>query len=194
MAKRKREWKNLAEPEQEEFTNSNGIVMTLKALPPMDITRIRSSVKYPDPPTYETTTVSGDVEVFPHDATTVVTEEEKKALADYLQETGRCDDEVTLRLLNYVIMEAVTIKMVGKDIEHWKKRQKLIGMDVSDDPDELELQYKQSKVIGCKEDVQNILRIVMALTGVPEEDIALAEESFPDNVESSSQSEGRSEA
>ena len=80
------------------------------------------------------------------------------------------------------------IEMELRDFEDsfvaWKKRQKLIGIDLSEDEDENKFYFMQTEVFHDSDDIGEILTVVMGLTGVSVEDLTSVRDSFPSEVES----------
>jgi hypothetical protein len=152
---------------EREFTNSAGLVIKIHGLPPLEIPRLAADIEYPSVPTYTVTTATGDTETHQHDETSLTSPEA----------------ELTTRILKCVLIEAVEVEIT--DLEGWSKRQKLMGMPVSEDPEERMLHYKETQVIRSPEDISEVMRIAMELTGVSEEAIKAAKTSFQGGVESS---------
>ena len=194
MTKRKR--KNVSAYKRDEsrersrsYIASSGLDVTLTGLPPLVPQRIDSSIEYPSKPTYEVETASGDIETYEYDAKSLetATDEDKQAWADYLEGTSDAETELTEKLLYAVLLECVEMEECDEAFEAWKKRQKLIGIELSEDDDENKFYFMQTEVFHDQDDIGEILSIVMSLTGVSVEDLAEARDSFPGEVESESQ-------
>lgn len=189
MAKRKKKRVLAVEAETEEYVTSKGIVVTLKAMPPLLVTRMASEANFPTKPTYEITTASGDIETHDHEVdpekeiNTLDSDDDRKVWADYLLETDAAEERLTMMTLNAVLMDGVVIKPDDDQITLWASRQRIIGLEVSEDPEERLMHFKETEVVGNKEDMEHILNRVMVLTGVSEEQLEKARASFPDQVE-----------
>jgi hypothetical protein len=168
---------------EREFTNSAGLVIKIHGLPPLEIPRLAADIEYPSVPTYTVTTATGDTETHQHDETSLTSPEDKIAWQDYKDKFKAAEAELTTRILKCVLIEAVEVEIT--DLEGWSKRQKLMGMPVSEDPEERMLHYKETQVIRSPEDISEVMRIAMELTGVSEEAIKAAKTSFQGGVESS---------
>ena len=172
--------------DQVEFTNSAGIKVILTAMPPMLLQRIAGSVEYPKVPTYDISTVTGEVETYKHTADTLKTDEDKKTWAKYRGEVDEVENELTNRLLKAILSEATTLVDGDPDgFKKWITRNKVLGLFLPEDPTELEMVYKEDQVIRNKEDAEVVLREVMNLTGITEEVLQNVRNSFPDTMESS---------
>lgn len=170
-------------PENHTFVNSAGMSFKIQGLPPLMMSELSAGIVRPKKPTYTIVTVSGDVEVHDHDATTLTTDEDKIAWETYLKDFKASESELSNRMLNCILIEGIDIPD-ETDFTRWEKRQKLIGMPVSEDLDEKILAYKKSTVIRSQSDIEKLMNMVMGLTGVSQEDIEEAKASFPDTVES----------
>lgn len=166
------------------YTASSGLEVILTGLPPLVPQRIDSSIEYPDKPTYEVTTASGDVETFEHDETSLESDEDKQAWTDYLEATNEAETELTEKLLYAVLLECVELESYEEEFSHWKTKQRLMGIELTEDDDENKFYFMQTEVFHDQDDIGEILTIVMSLTGVSMEDLAEARDSFPGEVES----------
>lgn len=176
------------------YTASSGLEVILTGLPPLVPQRIDSSIEHPEKPTYKVETASGDIEVFEHDETTLESDEDKEAWADYLQAESNSETELTEKLLYAVLLECVELENYDTAFAGWKHKQKLMGISIAEGEEgddesqaEAELENKfyfmQTEVFHEQDDIGEILTIVMSLTGVSVEDLAEARDSFPGEVE-----------
>jgi len=176
--------KDISRERSRSYTASSGLVVILHGLPPLTPQRINSSIEYPKKPTYEVENVAGDKDVYEHDETTLENDADKQAWADYLQAQDEAETELTEKLLYAVLLECVELTKFEEKFESWKKKQKLIGLDLSSDEDENKFYFMQTEVFHDSDDIGEILTVVMGLTGVSVEDLAEARDSFPGEVES----------
>lgn len=165
------------------FVASSGLEVTLKGLPPLTPNRLNQSIEYPQKPTYEVPTVAGDVEIYEHDETTLHTDEDRQAWEEYLVAQDAAETLLTEKLLYAVLLECVELHDYEEKLSAWKRRQKLMGIDLSEDEDENKFYFMQTEVFRDADDIGEILTIVMGLTGVSVEDLAEARNSFPSEVE-----------
>lgn len=169
-------------------TTSTGIEVKIVGCPPLFLDRVRSSVEYPEKPTYEVETATGEIEVLEHDETTLETDEERKEWADYLEAYKKAEDEVSERMFKAVVMRGmeVTIPTDGS----WEAFQEWLGVKVPDNQFEKKFAYIQSEVIGNDTDIEDIMSLVMEQTGVPADTIRDVRKSFRDSVEQEEASAG----
>ena len=185
MAKSKKKEREIAAPNgavELEYTTKSGVTVILTGMPPLVPQQIANSVEMPSVPTYEVPTADGGVEIWEHDETTLQTDDEKAAWAKYLAEKEEAETIVTERLLKAILLEAVEVKETGQ-LERWKKKQKLIGLDVPEDQDELLLYFKENEVYHDLQAIEFVMNQVLELTGVSREEIASMKDSFPDRLE-----------
>lgn len=208
MAKRKRKQNIPAYTPDESrersrpYTASSGLTVILTGLPPLVPQRIDSSIEYPEVPTYEIETASGDIETFEHDADSLESDEDKEAWVEYQEALEEAETELTEKLLYAVLLECVELKNYEKQFAKWVHKQELQGLTLaeSEDPeDEISVEraneenkfhFMQTEVFRDADDIGEILTIVMGLTGVSVEDLAATRESFPGDVEPESQEGG----
>lgn len=169
---------------KKEYVTSKGIVITLHSMPPLIVTRVAETITFPDKPTYTIKLESGDEEVHDHDKTTLVSPEDRSAWEKYITEYSAAESETTYKILRAVLMEGVDVEIPDEQLIRWKKRQELMGIPVSEDFEEMLIHYKETEIIGGKEDMQDILNEVMKLSGITEEALKVARRSFPNTVES----------
>jgi len=178
-----------------EYTTSSGLKVILTGLPPLVPQRLDSSIEYPDKPTYEITTATGDIETYEHDEDSLTTDADREAWEEYLALQDEAETELTEKLLYAVLIESVELKDFEERFAVWKQNQKLIGIKLAEgDPDDEQSQelaekenkfhFMQTEVFHDTDDIGEILTIVMSLTGVSVEDLASARDSFPGEVES----------
>ena len=179
--------KNEGRERSRPYLTTSGLDVVLTGLPPMVPRRIDSSIKYPDKPTYEVTTAAGDVETYEHDETTLQSDDDKKAWANYLEAQEEAETELTEKLVYAVLVECVTMRNYEDRFATWKQKQGFIGIELSEDEERNKFDFMQTEVFHDADDIGEILTIVMSLTGVSVEDLAEARNSFPGEVESKPQ-------
>lgn len=171
-----------------EYTTIRGHKIKLMGLPPFLVPDIYNSIQFPTPPTYEVEVAGGGKEIFPHEVTDTVntlrTEEDKVAWNKYLEEKAAADRKLSEKLNNAILLEGVQTTDPPEMFEAWKRRQKLIGMELPEDEDQLLLLYKRDAIIGSIEEIEVIFKTVMELTGISTDEVRSTENSFPDSMES----------
>lgn len=171
-----------------EFTNSAGKSFKILGLAPFVIPELGADLEDPETPTYTVTTVSGDVEVFKHDESTLKTPEDILSWKTYQAKIKENESILVNRLITYALIEGVELPS-DADVSKWEKQQKLIGIPVPDDEEEKLLKFKRSIVLRSGEDIQRFISAVLDATGVGREAVEKAKKSFPDSMESSSSPE-----
>lgn len=164
------------------WTTSKGITITLHGVPPLMIPRIAGSVKYPSKPTYTITLPGGATETHEYDTESIKTAppEDVTAWEQYLTDLDAAGKLRVARMFTAILMEGVEVDPSPEALVRWKKRQSMIGIEVSDDEEEAMEQYKETAVIGTNDDMQYIFKRVMELTGVTQEVLDQASATFPD--------------
>lgn len=165
------------------YTSSSDLEVILHGLPPLVPQRLDASVAYPDKPTYEVETASGDVEKYEHDKDSLETPEDEEAWQQYLDDMAEAETELTEKLLYAILVESVELKDYKDHFDRWKKKQKFMKLELSEDEDENKFHFMQIEVFRDADDIGEILTIVMGLTGVSVEDLADSRDSFPGEVE-----------
>lgn len=163
------------------FTTRAGVELILVPIPPLLLEQVRASVKYPPVPTYTTKTAAGNEETYKHDETTLTTDEERLAWAEYLAGKKEAD-----RLLNERVMRALFLKGIALTMptdNEWVLEQEFMGIKVPDNPLERKLHYISTELVSTSEDMVGIMSEIMRLTGVDEAVVKNAEESFRRAVE-----------
>ena len=168
---------------EREYITSSGKTVLLRGLPPLAIPSLAEGITFPDIPTYKITTVAGDTEVHEHDETTLATDEDKAVWAKYLDDQKKANNQLSERMMLCVLIDGIVIDEIP-DKARWISKQRLMKMPVPEDLEEQLLLYKKTAIAASQEDIENIMSIVMELTGVSAEEIALAKRSFPGDVES----------
>lgn len=171
-------------PGKNVFTNSAGKSYPITGLSPMEIERIRSSVREKfvsagrrlDPPTYTATDVSGTVQKFPHTETTIETPEDRAAFAEYQTATQEMEIESNTRLSQAAVF---SIDVDPLTDSRWVSRMKRLGFVLPDDSFDLLTLYAETEVIKAVEDIAGLISAVLYAGGtVDEGGYAAAEAAF----------------
>lgn len=167
------------------FITSTGIELPLKRISPILVDKAQASEPMPERPTYTAETAGGGTELHPHDHTTLETDEDKAAWQEYLMKTAFAQ-----RLIN----ERVTMVMFYRGIDYdaidlpeddtWITEQReVFGIDVPEDPLKLKRHWVETEALSTPEEIKELVVRLMAMTGAPEEVVAVAERSFRRPVE-----------
>ena len=158
------------------FITSRGIELAFKPIPQMLIDRVQRTHKLPDPPTYEVKSVTGVTETHYHDETTLETDDDRAAWAAYIAARDAELVEANRAFMRLVFLRGVECAMPGDDT--WEREQALMGIDVPIDAIEKRLHYLETEVVATVQDADVIVRGVLEASGVPQEALAQAEDTF----------------
>ena len=167
---------------KEIFTTGTGKKIELKRVDAVFLQSVISSVKMPDKPTYEAKTISGRTEHHLMDEESAKqTEGGEKIWTDYQDELSRASSIQTERSLRALFLDG-TVCPKGEFVDaQWEKRMHIIGVDLPSDPEELWVMYLMMSL--SSDDIIRMSSHIMRLTGVDEELIQQAEDSFRDSVQ-----------
>lgn len=177
--------------EKDEYVTQDGIVIKLHWINPILIQNVMNSIKVPKRPTYETTTRSGRVEIYPMDAESAVqTPGGEVRWLTYLEEKEAAESEQNLRIMKVLFLEGTECDIPENG---WDRRDLFYGLDVPtpDMPDERRAYYLMNHI--SPEDIAGLMTALMRKTGVPEEAVAEAEKSFRDSILDESEGTGNVE-
>ena len=164
------------------FTNSAGNVYPVHGISPLLPDLIRTAVTsewnragraLPEVPAYEVELADGHKQKFPHNETTLETDEDRAAWAAYQAADNEFEQEINLRVLKAVCLAVDVDPMQDKA---WREEQAVIGVDLPENPAELRLQYVQTQVIKSADDTARLMTAVMVISGLMDEDQAAAAE------------------
>lgn len=103
------------------YTTANGHKITIKPVPPFLLDDILSSIKYPDIPTYEVETAGGEIEVHPHDETTLESDADKKAWEQYRADLEAAKEQENDQMMKVMFLKGIDIGLEGERFENWKE-------------------------------------------------------------------------
>ena len=174
----------------QELTTTRGKTVRLTGIDPLLLDALRASVKWPAQPTYEINTalIKGEI----HDLTWDIVQEEaeqgdpelaavyKLQMEQYEADTKTANAEFNMRLTKAVIDGGV---LVDPDAdEDWAETREFLGIGLSKNKKQRKYDYVVSNIIGCDQDLYDILAVVMEMTGVPKEDLVAARRMFRSGV------------
>lgn len=166
---------------KELFTTGRGMKIELRRVDPVFLQSVISSVKMPEIPTYKTTTVSGREETHKMDKEAAEqTEGGKEIWQSYEEDLARKSSEQTERSLRALFLDG-TVPPTGAFVDQeWQRKMEIIGVTLPEDPIELWVMYLMMAM--SSDDIIRMSSHIMRLTGVDEELIQQAEDSFRDSV------------
>lgn len=168
--------------EKTEYTTSNGHTVTIQAVPPFLLDKVLGSVKYPDPPTYEAVTAGGEKEIHEHDDTTVQTDEEKAALAKYKRDLANAKLHENEMMMNAMFLKGIEVDMDSVSFQDWVDEQEFLGIELPKGKPALKVHYISTEILGDLNDLTKIMGLIMSKSGVAEEVVAAALNSFQNSV------------
>ncbi len=167
---------------KEIFTTGKGIKIELKRVDAVFLQSVISSVRMPEKPTYTATTSSGRTETHPMDEDSAKqTEGGEKIWADYQEEMGRASSVQTERSLRALFLDGTVVPKGAFVDPSWQRRMEIIGVDLPMDPEALWVMYLMMSLES--DDIIRMSSHIMRLTGVDEEIIQQAEDTFRDSVQ-----------
>ncbi len=127
-----------------------------------------------DPPMYEATTATGEKQYFPHDETTLETEEDHKAWQAHQEALARLSEEISEATSRYLLTEGIAVDEIPPE---WEQKRRWIGLDVPEDPLDKKLLYIQTELLTTPADMLRAMQAVLHLsaTGNAEMEERLAE-------------------
>lgn len=162
------------------FETKDGRSIQLRAIDLVFINMVNRSVDMPEKPTYQTKTPRGRTEEFPLDAVVVKQYPEYKPLwTKYLTEYAEAQMEQTDRVIRATLLDG-TIKPEEWHDKAWERRMKFLRYELPDDLDELWVVYLLT-TIG-QDELADLMSAIYRLSGISDEEIQEAEDSFRDSV------------
>lgn len=162
----------------DKFTTSRGIALEFLSIPVL-LEKLHSQHPMPAPPTYTVETATGVKEVHTHDETTLETAEDKAAWAEYQDNLKAAQAKLNESLMRVVLLRGLKVDIPANG---WVKEQEYMGITVPDDPTERRMHYLQTEALATREDYEAAVAGVMGASGVPEEVIRQAEDTFRGKV------------
>lgn len=180
------------------ITLSNGRKLTVQPINPLLLKRVNDATgDKPLPPTYESPTAGGDIEINYHDETTLQTDEEKAAWKVYEAKLAEWNTARNQRFMRILFSRGVKLDLDAAALDRWLREMKYLGVEVPEgDPDEPEVyieqqvMYVETEMIGHPNDMMTIMKEVMTLSGVDEAEVAAATKLFRGEVEGQTDNAG----
>lgn len=163
----------------DQYMTSRGYVIRFKSIPVL-IQKLVQQFPMPQPPTYTVQTATGATETHPHNETTLETDADRAAWADYQRALQLRGAEFLNAQIRMCLLEG--IEVVSKPAGDWEKRQRLIGLRIPDDPLEKEMHFLETEITASKADVIALIAGVSRMSGIDEEAVSELEDSFRDSV------------
>jgi len=133
------------------------------------------------PPTYTVTTASGAVETYPHDATTLQTDEDKAAWAQHQAAMHRLDQDIGMGIMRYELLRGLICE---EPTAEWRKECAFLKVAMPEDEYEARLLYMQMVVLPTGADLKRAMAAIMAVSATGnEEAVRTAEDLFRSAME-----------
>ncbi len=186
MATRKKTATKVTKEEEEVLDNlfitERGMTIECKRIDPVFLQAVISSVTMPEVPTYEAKVgFSGRTETHRMDALSAEqTDGGEETWRKYIEELTAATNAQTEVSLKALFLDG-TVRPEADFIDReWERRMNIIGVKLLEDPDALWVQYLSMSL--TTDDIINLSTKIMRMTGVAEEVIQEAEDSFRDSV------------
>jgi hypothetical protein len=121
-----------------------------------------------NPPTYKTKTAAGVEEEFPHDETTLETEEDKAAWAEYRKAVLDLETEIVSRTNAYIISEGVVLDSIP---DEWFEKREWLGLETPESRLDQRLLYIEEEMLPTSEDMIRAMQAIMHLTARGDKDM-----------------------
>lgn len=159
----------------ETVKTSRGVTVTCLPIQTL-LDKLNAQYQPPEPPFYEVKTATGAIEQHAHDVTTLDTDADKAAWADYQKRKGEAESERNKALTRLVLLRGICVEI--PEGETWVKEQEYLGIRIPEEPIERKLHYIETEVLGGIGDVEAIMLGVMRASGVPEDLLQQMESTF----------------
>lgn len=161
------------------FVTQDGVEVRLKPVSRPLLDKALDTSSEVQPPTYQITTATGEVEVHQHDETTLETEEDKRAWEKYQEELKRARRERATRFNRTLIIEGVD---VDPDADQaWKEKWEYLGIPIPENKFERKVEYVLAEV--AKNELTDLLAAVLDASGINTEAVDQIRGSFRAGVQ-----------
>lgn len=180
------------------FTTSRGMIVRFKGVTTA-AEELRASFmaripEEPSPPKYKVESeLTGVVQWFEHNETTLTTDVERAEYAKYLEARtqylntyNEIEAKLNAAIVNLILLRGVDVEMPN---DAWIKEHELIGYSVPTDPTERRLHWLKTEVVGGLDDVEAIVLGAMSAGNTSKELLASVEDSFRSHLDQSNRRE-----
>lgn len=161
------------------YVSVNGDKILLRSVAPFLLQRAQNKIKLPKPPRYDVKTAGGRIESYYLDEKAAEEVDHGTQLWNTHQEDKR-EAEAERNNVIVTTIFAFGVESVEYSRTDWERPYRLVGDTVPADPDEKMLFYLLNELMT--EDVTVMLNRIMRLSGVTEEKVKEAEDSFRGEV------------
>lgn len=176
------------EQEKKSYTTKSGYTIRFRTIAPSLIAKVQQSIDEAKKPTYVEERVGGKNEDgtplmiavnVEHDESTLETEEEKQAWADYLRKRDEVDKLRKERIMQLFYLRGIDVDLPNND--EWLEDQRYLGVkDLPDGSDTrgTKLHFLDTEVLASPEDIMEVITAIITLSGVEQEAIEEARAMF----------------
>ena len=162
----------------------NGYKLVVSSIPPLAPKSIemqyRKQNPEPKPPTYTVDAVGGITETFEHTKETIQDEDTdvKEAYLKWEEDHQVWSTELTSKIITLFMTQGIDLKLTKKQETALESQTKMLGLDVPEDESEREVFYLETFVVGSQKAMETLMKEVLAETGIDDEALAVASETF----------------
>lgn len=167
------------------ITTSKGAKVHLIGLNPARLERLQKAGKVPSKPFRMIPNDLGEAQKEELSEKDLQNDEERTQWNEYQEKLNFIDQKRNENVMKYVFTDGFSVD--DSDIEEWKRlEEEEYGLEVSESPLQLRMDFINAKVIGNADDLGNIMAGVMERTGVPADMLDEVRNSFRGTVRQSS--------
>jgi len=162
------------------ITLDNGVVVKFRRVNKMRMGMVQKSFKMPERPKYMVKTASGKEEWWPMDAQVAAeTPGDAAKWEAYTEQRSDIEDKHNTAIMNVIFVYGTSFRIPEDDTE-WMSIYTQMGAPVPTDEDVLKVDYLMYHITD--EQLEHLVKTVTSMSGVSEESIQIAEDSFRDPV------------
>ncbi|PID86966.1 MAG: hypothetical protein CSB13_01740 [Chloroflexi bacterium] len=164
----------------------NGYKLEVTAIAPLAPKALELGYKRrhpePKPPTYTVEAVAGVTETFPHTSETIQGEsqEVRAAFLRWKEAHDAWTAELTQKTLRLFISEGIKAKLTKAQEKNLNARAKVLGEEVPEGEAERNVFYLEMFIVDSPATMETLMKEVLSETGIDDEALAVASETFRD--------------
>lgn len=158
------------------MVTSRGVEIEFMPIPPRMLQKFDELNPEPEPPFYEVTTATGAKERHEHTDTTVKTDAEKAALAEYNRKRSEHID----RFIKFFCLRGIK---VSASYDDWVDEQTFLELPVPESKAAAKYEWLIGAVLSSVDDYKAVVIGIMQASGVPDNLLAQVSEQFRGDVE-----------
>lgn len=163
------------------FVTSRGYEIKIRPVSSTLIADVNALIPDPLKPTYKVQTIGGGEEDFEHTPSTLQSDADKQAWADYSAKLAQAHAARLQKLTEVILTEGIDIP---EPDPAWVERMRRFGLTIPDDPWEFRKFYLERGLLGATSEVFDLVLAVMERSqDVPEEAIQAIRDAFKSGLE-----------